>query len=120
MPRAEFPKSVKLAALARCMDKDGFPRCENCSKKIRPGNGPIFDHGTPDYVGGLNTLENCKVLCERPCNRAKTDKNDRPAIDKTRAVLEKRLGLRKTRRPLPGSRRSPFKQKLDGTWERRT
>lgn len=89
MAREEFPKKVKLEAWVRCKE-----RCENCGQKIRPGNGPVYDHIIPTYVGGPPTLENCKVLCERPCNRAKTDQNDRPEIDKTRAVLEKRAKAR--------------------------
>jgi 5-methylcytosine-specific restriction protein A len=78
---------------------------------------PIYDHIIVDYVSKDNSLENCQVLCAK-CNRIKTDTMDRPEVDKTRRILEKRAGIR-TSRPMDGSRRSGFRKRMDGTVERR-
>lgn len=86
--RQEFPKSVKLA---RWDHAKGL--CELCAIKIRPGHGPHYDHDLPDYFEGAPTFENCRVLC-KTCHGTKTGEEDRPAIDKARAVFEKRIGAR--------------------------
>lgn len=110
--RREFPKKVKLATWQR---SGGC--CEDCGIKIVVGNGPEYDHVIEAYLGGEPTLENCIVLCI-PCHKAKTTER-RPEIDKTRRTFEKQANLRRARQPMPGSRRSKFKRKMDGTVELR-
>lgn len=92
--RREFSKVVKLAAWDRCQG-----RCECCGQKIV--GTPEYDHALEDYVGGLNSLENCRVLSKK-CHRLKTAES-RPEIDKTRRIVEKAAGARKSR----GFRKSP-------------
>ena len=41
--RQEFSRKIKAEAFARAKGK-----CENCGVKIRPGNGPEYDHIIPD------------------------------------------------------------------------
>ncbi len=113
--RREFPKKVKLAAWDRCGGK-----CDRCGNKIVAGNGPEYNHRLPDYLGGEPTLENCEVLCIKPCHRTVTSEQDRPVIDKARRVMEKRIGVRSRKsRPMPGSRASGFRKRMDGSVERR-
>lgn len=112
MPRrAEFSKLTKRQAYQRC---GGI--CEACCLVIQ--GTPEYDHKSPDFVSKDNSLENCQVLCYR-CHRFKSAE-DRPEIDRTRRLEEKRLGLRVKRRPaMAGSRKSRWKRKMDGTVERR-
>ena len=90
--RREFPKSVKVARFEHAKGC-----CESCGVKIRPGHGPHYDHDRPDYLAGEPTFENCRCLC-KTCHDAKTRETDRPMIDKSRAVYEKRIGAREKRR----------------------
>jgi len=98
--RREFPAKVKVVAFKRA---EGC--CESCGVKIRPGNGPHYDHRVPDAVGGEPTADNCQVLC-RSCHGVKTYTQDVPAIAKTKRIRkrhinaeDKRGGFRK---PPPG------------------
>ena len=85
--RREFSKATKLAAWER-----SGGRCEcGCGQKII--GTPEYDHRLEDYVGGANDLVNCVVMSKR-CHRLKTNAN-RPEIDKTRRIAEKRAGVRK-------------------------
>ena len=112
--RQEFSRKTKAEAFARAGGK-----CENCGVKIRPGNGPEYDHIIPDAVDGGNDLTNCKVLCVN-CHGVKTNKSDKPAIAKTAAIRDKHIGaFVKSGRPLPGTKRSGWKKRMDGTVERR-
>lgn len=86
MSRAEFSKATKLAAFERCAG-----RCEKCTQKIL--GTPEYDHVIEETLTHDNSLENCMVLCAR-CHRLKTNEN-RPEIDKTRRIAEKRAGVRK-------------------------
>jgi 5-methylcytosine-specific restriction protein A len=114
MKRREFPKAVRLSAWER-----SGGRCEACTVKIVGGNGPHYDHVLPDALGGEPTLENCAVLC-KTCHAVKTTDHDRPHIDKARRGHEKRIGARvKQSRPMPGSRASGWRRRMDGTMERR-
>lgn len=96
MPRSEFSKATKLEAMHRSQGK-----CEACLQDLA-GRTPEYDHILPDYMGGSNDLDNCQVLCPK-CHGIKTRDEDRPRIDKTRRIIEKSAGVRKTR----GFRRPP-------------
>ena len=101
--RSEFSRKTKAEAFARANGK-----CEGCGVKIRPGNGPEYDHRIPDAVGGGNSLSNCVVLCFN-CHGAKTQKADVPEIARTKRIRDKHTGAL--------SKRSGFKgwRKFDGT-----
>ena len=110
--RQEFSKAVRLAAWNRCGGK-----CEVCTARLFPGKFR-YDHDKPDTFGGEPTLENCVVRCWS-CDKEKTYKQDIPAIAKSNRVRSKHLGLKTKSRAIPGSKRSGWKRKMDGTWERR-
>jgi 5-methylcytosine-specific restriction endonuclease McrA len=102
MSRAEFSKKTKLLAWDRCGGHCEATFKGHCNHARIIGT-PIYDHILVEYTSHDNSLENCQVLCSR-CNKIKTYKADRPAIDKTRRIIEKRAGLRKSCR---GFRKPP-------------
>lgn len=129
-PRREFSAATRRAAWERC---GGF--CEAMIEVSlvhhfgkRPGyrlcNAPLdhgnfhYDHIDPDWFSKDNELENCQVLC-RECHKDKTAR-DRRNIDKSKRIQDKRIKARKPKgRPMPGTKRSGIRKRLDGTVERR-
>lgn len=110
--RREFPTKVKVAAFKRA---DGH--CESCGAKLYPGK-THYDHVIPDALGGEPVIENCEVLCTN-CHGAKTAVQDIPRIAKAKRGEAKHLGARQSRNPMPGSRASRWKRKMDGSVVRR-
>lgn len=101
--RAEFSESTKATAYER----EGG-RCQECGKPTY--RGAEYDHRIPCALGGTNELENCVVLCA-PCHKRKTREHDRPAIDKSKRIAEKRMGLRAKSRGFD----TRYRKKMDGT-----
>lgn len=117
--RREFPQSVRKLAFKRCCGKDGIPRCENCGNVLRSGNIE-YEHLDPDGLGGEPILENCGVWCAVTCSSKKTHTLDNPRMAKADRVLKKTYGLKPKGRPMPGSKASGLRKRMDGTVERRT
>ena len=112
MTRSEFPMQVRTAVLTRAA---GF--CEGCHAPLQRGRYQ-FDHAVPDGLGGKPTLSNCVVLCSE-CHGEKTRKQDVPAIAKADRIGKKHRGEKVSRNPMPGSRRSGWRKRMNGTVERR-
>lgn len=111
--REEFPSKVKIAAWLR---ESGH--CQHCGCKIV--RGVQYDHRVPAAIGGPPTVDNCDVLCT-PCHALKTTKQDVPAIAKTKRVIAKTAKAERPKgRPLPGTKRSGWRKRMDGTVERRS
>jgi 5-methylcytosine-specific restriction enzyme A len=111
--RKEFSTRTKALAFQR---SNG--RCEACGMRLQPGPGWFeCDHVNPDGLTGSNDLANCRVLC-RICHREKT-RGDVGAIAKAKRREARHIGAHKSRNPLPGGKKSPWKRKMDGTWEKR-
>lgn len=111
--RREFSRKVKAQAILRA---NGC--CEECSAKLKVGEAEI-DHILPDALGGAPILSNARVLC-RVCHRAKTDQ-DIGRIRKADRQRDRHTGaLRKAYRPIPGSKASGLRKRMDGTVERRS
>ena len=109
MPRVEFSKKTKLQAFQR-----SGGRCERCTSLLYPGKFD-YDHIVPSEFSGDNSLENCKVLCAA-CHSTKTARQDIPAIAKSTRVRNKHIGAKAKNGPaIPGSKRSGWKRKMDGT-----
>jgi len=106
--RTEFPRKVKAAAFERAK---GF--CEGCGAKLATGRIE-YDHRVPDALGGKPTLDNCVVLC-KPCHGEKTARGDVPRIAKAKRQRDRHIGAYTTKSVIPGSRKSKWKRKLDGT-----
>jgi 5-methylcytosine-specific restriction protein A len=110
MTRREFPAKVRLAAYERAGG-----HCEVCTAKLYPGKFR-YDHRIPDALGGEPALENCVVQCVA-CDAPKTAA-DQTTIAKSKRIRAKHAGIRKTTRPLPGSRASGIRKRMSGQVER--
>lgn len=96
---------------------DGRCAC-GCNRKIAPGEHWQLDHIVALINGGENRETNLQpLLTEHHANKTKAD------VAQKSQTYRKRLshhGIRaKSSRPMPGSRASGWKRKLDGTVERR-
>ncbi len=95
MMRSEFTKPTKLQAWERC---GGYCEC-GCGLKII--GGVEYDHyPIPAALGGSNELSNCRVLAKK-CHRRITAEIDIPELAKSTRIYEKRVGVRKSKRPFP-------------------
>ena len=75
------------------------------------------EHVVPHALGGQDTTDNLAPVHWR-CHLPKT-KNDVRMIAKGKRVRDKRLGLKRSKNPMLGSKRSGWKKKMNGTVERR-
>ena len=132
MSRTEFTAKTKRAAWmrsnGRCEHID-FYRSQDirdggdfilkrCNKKLFPGD-IFYDHIVPDGLGGDNLLGNCQVLC-RAHHDPKTFKADVPRIAKMKRQRDRNVGIKRTSfRPMPGSRASGWRKRMNGQTERR-
>jgi len=111
VPRIEFSKRTKLEAWRRCGGQ-----CEICTTKLMQGD-IHYDHINPVEMSSDASLDNCQVLC-RACHKAKTQGDIRD-IAKSNRLRNKAAGIKKSSRPMPGSRRSGWKKKMNGEVVRR-
>jgi len=114
MPRIEFSKKTRTQAWRRAAG-----RCECCGAKLFDGDGHAFDHITAVEVSQDASLENCQVLC-RTCHKLKTGKHDIPMIAKSNRQRNKAAGIKKSGRPMPGSRNSDWKKTFNNGWVKRS
>lgn len=121
--RREFPQAVRKLAFKRCCKNGtmpGIPQCENCGNVLRSGNIE-YEHLQADGLAGEPTLENCGVWCAVPCASKKTRTQDIPRMAKADRVLKASYGLKtKGSRPMPGSRASGLRKRMNGQVEKRT
>lgn len=101
------------------MRQDG--RCPECGQKLHSKGGQeveiIDEHLNPLWKDGTNELSNRELWC-KPCTKPKTaaEAGERSKVYSAR---DKHIGAKKTRNPLPGSKASGWRKKMDGTVERR-
>lgn len=84
---------------------------------------PVRDYWEADHIrrwseGGEDTADNLHPIC-KSCAGIKNPSDTRDIAHGKRAS-EKRLGIRKSKRPMAGSRNSQWKRTLDGRVIRRT
>lgn len=109
----DVPERVRLRVLL-AFDR----RCGNCGNTIRPGKPWTCDHKVALINGGENRESNLQPLCDI-CN---PKKNAADVAEKAEvaATMKHHYGLDKPKgAPMPGSRRSKWKRKMDGTLVRR-
>lgn len=96
-------------------------KCAKCTRKIRSGELWHADHIIALENGGTNDPSNFQPLCAW-CHAIKT-KEDHGKAAKSRAVATAHVvptsQRQKKGRPLPGTKRSGWKHKISGDWERR-
>ena len=109
--RSEFTKRTKLDAFERARGK-----CQGCGARLYPGKYQ-FHHGKECTFGGEASLENAVVLCVA-CHAAITRKRA-AVIAKSNRVRERHLGIKRaSSRPLPGSKASGIRKRMNGQVER--
>lgn len=91
--------------------------CHVCAGKIQVGEAWDADHVIPLEMGGEDGGENLKPAHVK-CHRAKTRK-DAGDIAKAKRREANNIGAKQSRNPMPGSKRSGWKKRMDGTVERR-
>ena len=94
----------------RVFEKAGG-RCEECTRKIGPGDAWQADHIVAMVNGGENRERNLRCLCSW-CHAKKTA-GDVAEKAKTAAVRKRHLGVRPPSR-MAGARNSGVKIKLNG------
>ncbi len=121
--RNEFSAPTKRAAYKR---SGGICECHRipnwphpiCGAPLGEGN-TFYEHIEQDAISGRNDLDNCAVLT-RTCWRLKTDTIDQPTIAKVDRVSDRAHAIKPHHhRPLIGTRRSGWKQHMNGGWARR-
>lgn len=88
-------------------------KCAHCKTKIMPGKRWDVDHIIPIALGGSNEEANLQILCWS-CHITKTAYEDIPRIAKTKRQLIAHAGAKRSRRPLPCGRDTPYKKTIDG------
>jgi len=114
-----FSTQVKREALERSGRKCeatgqlyGLPDATRCQADL--GYGVEFDHHILWANSRDSSLDNCLAVCPR-CHKHKSAKHDTPLAAKTVRQRDKHAGVRETRNPLPGSKASKWKRKMDGS-----
>jgi 5-methylcytosine-specific restriction protein A len=92
--------------------------CNLCGRKTEGKTRPCFDHIISIASGGANREKNIQLLCDW-CHGQKT-KLDVALKAKNARIRARDRGIRKVRRPMPGSKASGLKKRMDGIVERRT
>jgi len=122
--RREFTAKQKLAMWERAKG-----RCEECGRKIVGKLKPAYDHSTPDAVSDKSkplTIDDGRCLCSE-CHDIKTfrqawgpaSRGDVSEIAKTDRLIKKAAGVKRKGRPMPGTKASGLRKRMDGTVERR-
>lgn len=99
-----------------------------CGREMRPDCGqridPVrdrwrADHGIRPWAeGGEDSPENLFPVLER-CDREVKAPEDSAAIAKGKRIRDRHYGIKRSSRPMLGSRNSAFRKKLNGEVERR-
>lgn len=91
-------------------------RCCICHNKIDGVHEMWDEHINPLWLAGDNSASNRAPAHER-CAREKTAREAKTR-SKGRKVAEKHAGAHRPKGPpMPGSRRSRYKKKMNGKWE---
>lgn len=117
--RIDFTDKQRLEifynAEGRCQ---GVTNGIRCNRRITVKDKWIADHILPVALGGKTVIENGQLLGEC-CNPNKTA-DDIRRIRKADRQGKRHLGISKSHYPpLPGTKRSGWKRKMDGSVERR-
>ena len=94
--------------------------CEECGKRIRPGDGPEYDHDKPAFYGGGNDFDNCRCLC-KACHSLKTVAYNSHEMPKSRRLIRQGAGVRSKAlrgRPLAGTKASGLRKRMNGDVEK--
>lgn len=89
----------------------GMADADVCHRKATEFDHVIADSLKRQKVQSIDEgLHVCTVH-----HKVKTHGHDRPRIQKAKNIREKTMGIRTVRHPMPGSRASNWKRKMDGS-----
>lgn len=88
-------------------------QCYLCESNIRPGETWEVEHILPVGLGGDNTDENLRPAHTK-CHKSKT-KKDVGSMRKADRIRAKHFGAKEKKSSMPGSKKSGWKRKMDGT-----
>ena len=121
--RKDIPKSVKLQVFKRAGGPE-YVQCEGCGLMLR-GKKFHYDHTVCEWMrteaksARVITADDVKLLGWDCCHKGKTSSEAGQRAHGNR-LIEKAARARHSSQPIPGSRRSQWKRKMDGTLERRS
>ena len=112
-PDAKIPDRVRARVFLR---ENG--RCHLSGRKINAGEPWELDHKVPLILDGEHRKSNLfPALKDKHREKTKRDVAEKSVTARKRKA---HLGIKKSKgRPMPGSRASKWKHKIDGGWERR-
>lgn len=110
-PDSKCPDRVSLRIWERCRG-----RCHISGNKIQRGDKWDLDHIIAICNGGENRESNlAPALRDKHREKTAADVAERAKTDRIR---KRDIGLTKPSRPIPGSRASGLRKRMDGTVER--
>lgn len=92
--------------------------CHLCDTKIQPGQAWEVSHPTPLEMGGPDDDTN-RFPAHKTCHARETAERDIPTITRAKRRHARHIGAHRSRRPMPGSKASGLRKRMDGTVERR-
>jgi 5-methylcytosine-specific restriction protein A len=92
--------------------------CHLCNGRIVAGEAWEVSHAVPLEMGGHDEDTN-RFPAHKKCHRQQTSEIDIPMIAKAKRREARHLGARVTRNPIPGSKASGWKRKMNGEVVRR-
>lgn len=111
-PDTKVPDHVRL----RIWDRE-HGICHLSGRKIMPGDLWDLDHKVALINGGEHRESNLfPALRDKHRQKTAEDVAEKAA---TARVRSKHIGIKKARNPMPGSKASPYRKRMDGTVERR-
>lgn len=84
--------------------------CHICGQKVQAGERWELEHVRPLALDGADDESNWSVA-HVACHRVKT-RDDQGRIAKALRQRAKDIGIRRSKRPMPFGRKSPWKQKI--------
>lgn len=103
---------------ATCRNGKFFMTCHICDREFDCSISTWeAEHLVPWALGGKDAPDNLAPV-HWECHKPKTQ-NDVREIAKGKRVMGKRLGIKRSKSPMLGSKRSGWRKRMDGTVERR-
>jgi 5-methylcytosine-specific restriction endonuclease McrA len=93
--------------------RDAGGICHLCSRKIAPGEPWDVEHPKAIGLGGADDKTNW-LPAHKDCHAGKS-REDIRIMRKADRQMKKAIGVKTSRNPLPGGKRSKWKKRMDGT-----
>lgn len=93
--------------------------CHLCNGEIKTGDAWEVSHAVPLEMGGADEIQNM-FPAHQKCHRRHTSEVDIPTIAKAKRREARHIGAHRSRRPMPGSKASGLRKRMNGQVERRT